>query len=295
LSTASEPEQHFFRSQRLKLCYWSWGDPTNPPVILQHGGRDHGRSWDRIAEALADEYYVVTPDLRGHGDSDWEIGGEYSTPQAVVDLMALIDEIGAPVNIVAHSYGGLLTYLAAGSYPDRFRAIVSIEGRISGRPTEPEPLNPQTLRKTIEARRDLERRMPHRYATLDDAAERMHESNRRLHPEMAHHLALHGVRDAGDADGGLVWKFDNWARPGVRRDDVSPNEGQSFAEAIECPVLLIVGDQSGGLRNQQDEIKYFRDGRAVLVADAAHWVHHDQPAAVIDEARTFLAAVAARA
>ncbi len=288
----SEPEQHFFRSQRLKLCYWSWGDRERPPLILLHGGRDHSRSWDRIAEALADEYYAVAPDLRGHGDSEWEIGGEYSTQQAVVDLLALIDEVGAPVNVIAHSYGGLITYLSAGAYPDRFRSIVSIEGRISGRSSEPERLSPQSLRKLVEARRELERRTPRRYATLDDAAARMHESNKRLTPEMARHLAVHGVRDVDDTGSGYEWKFDNWGRPGVRRDDVSPAEGQAFADAITCPVLLIVGDPSGAQRNMQDDVKHFRDGRAVVVSDAAHWVHHDQPSAVIDEARAFFAAAA---
>ena len=54
-------------------------------------------------------------------------------------------------------------------------------------------------------------------------------------------------------------------------------------------MLLIVGDQSGGKRNQQDDIKYFKNGRSLLVDDAAHWVHHDQPQTVIDEARNCFA------
>ena len=62
-------EQHFYDSQRLRLAYWAWGSPANPPLICLHGGRDHARSWDRIAEVLSDSYYVVAPDLRGHGDS----------------------------------------------------------------------------------------------------------------------------------------------------------------------------------------------------------------------------------
>lgn len=281
------PQQHFFTSQRLKLSYWAWGDPANQPVVMQHGGRDHARSWDHIAEALADEYYVTALDLRGHGDSQWEIGGEYSTQQAVIDFLTLVELLGRPVNVIAHSYGGLIANLAAGAYPELFRSILSIEGSISGLRVEPEPLGPQSLRKQIEARRALETRTPRSYATLDDAATRMSEMNDRLSPELALHLATHGAREA---DGGYQWKFDNWGRPGVRRDDITPTEGRAFANAIECPVLLIVGDQSGGKRNMQDEIKHFANGRSLIVDDAAHWVHHDQPQTVIDEARSFFAA-----
>lgn len=280
------PEQHFFTSQRLKLSYWAWGDPADQPVVMLHGGRDHARSWDRIAEALADEYYVVALDLRGHGDSQWEIGGEYSTRQGVIDFLTLVELLGQPVNVIAHSYGGLIAYLAAGTYPDRFRSIVSIEGSISGRWAELEPLAPNSLRKHIEARRELERRTPRSYESLEAAATRMSEMNNRLTPELALHLATHGAREV---DGGYQWKFDNWGRSGVRRDDITPSQGQAFAQAIECPVLLIVGDQSGGKRNMQDEIKHFADGRSLLVEDAAHWVHHDQPQTVIDEARGFFA------
>jgi pimeloyl-ACP methyl ester carboxylesterase len=286
METAIEPEHHFFTSQRLKLSYWAWGDPANQPVVMQHGGRDHARSWDHIAEPLADEYYVTALDLRGHGDSQWEIGGEYSTQQAVIDFLALVELLGQPVNVIAHSYGGLIASLAAGTYPELFRSIVSIEGSISGQRSEIEPLSPQSLRKQIEVRRDLETRTPRSYANLDDAATRMVEMNGRLSPELALHLATQG---AHKVDGRYQWKFDNWGRPGVRRDDITPTEGQSFAKAIECPLLLIVGDQSGGKRNQQDDIKYFTDGRSLFVDDAAHWVHHDQPQTVIDAARSFFA------
>ena len=34
----SEPWQHYYQSQRLKLSYWTWGDANKPPLILVHGG-----------------------------------------------------------------------------------------------------------------------------------------------------------------------------------------------------------------------------------------------------------------
>ena len=44
---ASEPTQHFFESQRLRLAYWSWGDLDAPPLIraflAEHGAAASGR------------------------------------------------------------------------------------------------------------------------------------------------------------------------------------------------------------------------------------------------------------
>jgi len=65
----------FIESQRIRISYWDWGNDGAPVLVLVHGGRDHARSWDRMAEALRGDYHVVALDLRGHGDSGWTPGG----------------------------------------------------------------------------------------------------------------------------------------------------------------------------------------------------------------------------
>ena len=62
-----EPQQRFVKSQRVQISYWDWGNEGAPPLVLVHGGRDHARSWGRLAEELRADYHVVAPDLRGHG------------------------------------------------------------------------------------------------------------------------------------------------------------------------------------------------------------------------------------
>ena len=88
-----QPWQHFYNSQRLKLSYWSWGSDENPPLILLHGGRDHARTWDRIAAEFSSNYWVLAPDLRGHGDSEWARGSYYATVDHVLDLFNFIEFI----------------------------------------------------------------------------------------------------------------------------------------------------------------------------------------------------------
>ena len=69
------PASNSFISQRLNLHYAEWGTPDKPPLLLVHGGRDHCRSWDWVANELKDDWHIIAPDLRGHGDSDWSRSG----------------------------------------------------------------------------------------------------------------------------------------------------------------------------------------------------------------------------
>ena len=68
---SSGPTSRIYFSQRLRLHYVDWGNPTAPPLLLVHGGRDHCRNWDWVATALRCDWHVLAPDLRGHGDSQW--------------------------------------------------------------------------------------------------------------------------------------------------------------------------------------------------------------------------------
>ena len=84
------PTSHLYFSQRLRLHYVTWGEENAPALLLIHGGRDHCRNWDWVAERLADRYHIVAPDLRGHGDSEWASGGSYSEINFVYDVAQLV-------------------------------------------------------------------------------------------------------------------------------------------------------------------------------------------------------------
>ena len=85
------PTSHSYISQRIKLHYVDWGNPKAPPLLLIHGGRDHCRNWDWVAEELRQDWHVIAPDLRGHGDStgDWvSFGAEEGH-----DISALMNQL----------------------------------------------------------------------------------------------------------------------------------------------------------------------------------------------------------
>ena len=89
---SSGPTSHTFFSQRLRLHYVDWGNPTAPPLLMVHGGRDHCRNWDWLAERLRSRWHIIAPDLRGHGDSQWSTEGSYRMDNYVYDLAQLIHQ-----------------------------------------------------------------------------------------------------------------------------------------------------------------------------------------------------------
>ena len=103
--------------------------PPHRRCCCSTGRRDHCRNWDWVARALADDYHIIAPDLRGHGDSAWTNDGQYSMSAYVYDLAQLIHQLKlAPLSIVAHSLGGNIATRYAGLYPENVRRFVNIEG-----------------------------------------------------------------------------------------------------------------------------------------------------------------------
>ena len=125
------PTSHFYFSQRLRLHYVDWGNAGAPPLILLHGGRDHCRNWDWVAQRLRKDWHIIAPDLRGHGDSEWSKSANYGTAGYVYDLAQLIHQLKlAPVTIVAHSLGGSITTRYAGVYPETVKIAIAGTGYV---------------------------------------------------------------------------------------------------------------------------------------------------------------------
>jgi pimeloyl-ACP methyl ester carboxylesterase len=284
-------KSEIFVSQRLKLHYVDWGNDGAPTLLLVHGGRDHARSWDWVAEDLQRDWHVIAPDLRGHGDSQWAVGSSYSLIDYVLDITQLLKQLDRfPVAIIGHSLGGSVSLHYAGTYPERVSKIVAIEG------LGPSPAMIESMKRVTAHERmlrwlcemhELARRRPRRYATLDDAIARMREANPRLTGEQARHLTIHGAQR--EEDGSYVWKFDNHTRA------VSPylfnvTDARDIWGQITAPTLLVRGTESWASDPELDgRATAFRKARVVNVEGAGHWVHHDRLDVFLGVVRKFLA------
>lgn len=235
--------------------------------------------------ALRDNFHVVAPDLRGHGDSGWTIGGNYGLPDMALDIVRVIETVGSPASVIAHSYGGSVCLVAAGAYPEHFAALAVLEGTHSLNPPDEERVGPAWVRRWGDRLRSFESQPPYVYPDLESAERRMKEANRRLPDEILPDLARYASRPV---DGGYIWKFDFWAN-GRTSMELRRNELPAFWEAIQCPVLLLTGSESASRARQHPRPEaHFRNLRTVEISGAGHWIHHDQPEVMLQHLRDFL-------
>lgn len=272
------PTSNRFVSQRLRLNYVDWGNPDAPPLILQHGGRDHCRSWDWVAQELRRDWHVIAPDLRGHGDSDWSPEGHYGMDAFVYDFAQLIHTLGHDqVTIISHSLGGNIATRFAGLYPEKVRKLVNIEGLGPSRAVLAQMQSGDAIArmpKWIEEKRNASGRTPRRYPSLRDAYERMKAENTFLTDSQARHLTIHGA--SRNEDGTWSWKFDNYLNV-WSTIDIPYDDKVKIWEQIACPVLLLWGKNSFAASPSGDErLGYFANATLKEYENAGHWLHHDQ-------------------
>ena len=270
-----------------------WGDRAKPAVILQHGGKDHGRSWDWTVAALVDRYCLVVPDLRGHGDSGHAGGGHYAEEAYLSDFAAVdawvAERWAGPVALVGHSLGGGICLRYASAFPERVACCVAMEGLGRSQESYDEhvavPLA-ERYRKSASKRLALSRSEPRHFSDREEAIARMAKLHPQLRADQSRHLATHALRED---EKGWRWKHDQmlaWTEPRA----TPPAEYLEAFAAITCPVLLMYGADSWASSPEADgRMEAFQHARLVTYERAGHWLHHDRFEAFVADVSAFLA------
>jgi len=110
-----------------RMAYHTWGDPSNPRVLIcVHGLTRRGSDFRALAEVLCKDYYVVCPDVVGRGDSDFlENPMLYGIPQYVADMTTLVARLNVnAVDWFGTSMGGLIGMVYAGMPDSPIRRIL---------------------------------------------------------------------------------------------------------------------------------------------------------------------------
>ncbi|GAA2238630.1 MULTISPECIES: alpha/beta fold hydrolase [Kitasatospora] len=245
-----------------RLSYLDFGGPGRPLLAL-HGHLSEGRTFAALARALAPQWRIIAPDLRGHGDSDRT--ADYSREGYIADVVALIEHLGlGPLPVLGHSGGAITAYQLAARHPHLVSALINEEGAAAIPTGGPSPLAfvlgfPYTA--------------PTREALLD---------------------ALGPV--AGPMIGGNLRRLPDgsWRLPFHPQDTVSSEEqvhGDHWDEwlAGDCPALLVTGTRlpcvDGELARAMAER---RPGTQHVALDTDHFVHDGDPVGFAGAVREFL-------
>ncbi len=275
------------QGSRRRVCIW--GDPAAPAMLLVHGLLDHARNWDWIASQLCNRFYVIAPDLRGHGDSDWTGPASYALANHVMDLADIITALDlSEIRLIGHSLGGQLALRLAACYPERMAALCVIEGielpivREQRTLSEPYPVR---LRRWIAGQQQNRDRIPRVYGSLAQAEARMKKHNAGIDTDTIAHLVRHGMTHR--ADGGFSWKYDDACRQRAPEDSHGLDL-DDILSAIQCPTMLAYGEASWIPVPPAERLSRIADHRVVTFADASHWLHHQKRDAFLVALNAFL-------
>jgi len=268
----------FLDIRGLRYHVRTWGKESAPKLFFLHGWMDVSASFQFAVDALKHDWFVIAPDWRGFGMSQWT-QDSYWFPDYIADLDALLQHYqpGSAAHVVGHSMGGNVANLYAGIRPDRIGKLVLAEG--FGLPPTKAEKAPERYAQWLEECRSSPGLRP--YASFDEVIERLKKNNPRLSDERAAFLAPHWAEKL--SDGSIRLRADpchKMVNPVLYRIE----EAMACWRRITAPALWLWGNGEWMMKWMKGD-KTVLDGyrscyrslREQTIADAGHMMHHDQP------------------
>jgi len=278
-------ETDFVASGGAELATVSVG--IGSPMVILAGGPGFGSRYLRnpLTEELAAHYRLVFFDYRGTGSSTDSARSAHTMGQYSRDLDTVRQSItDGPVDLLAHSFGGLLAIYYASEFPQHVRRIVLID---------PDPLtysNWREFRNIIAARRTAQQRQ--RIAAVlaidgwqNDPVQVQSYFDALLAPYFANkeyvvQLDL-GIREN---------TYSQIARTNSRmRSNLGDWDYRHLAATIAAPTLVVTGDESiFPSRTVTDFVTILKDARHVKLYKAGHFPFIEQPNTITRAVLDFL-------
>ncbi|HZX08607.1 alpha/beta fold hydrolase [Kribbella sp.] len=116
-----------------RLAVYTYANPGAPVLLCVHGYPDNAALWGEVAALLADEFEVVTYDVRGAGASDHPSStSAYSLNRLQEDFQAVLAraEAGRAVHVLAHDWGSIQAwhFVTDPELQNRIASFTSISG-----------------------------------------------------------------------------------------------------------------------------------------------------------------------
>ncbi|MEY3195279.1 MAG: hypothetical protein RIQ78_1376 [Bacteroidota bacterium] len=239
------------------------------PVIILHGLFGFSDNWQTIAKGLSEQYWVVTPDLRNHGRSPHL--PTHSYPAMAEDIRVFMEAHWMfSAAVIGHSMGGKVAMQLALTHPEMVERLIVIDID----PGKAEDNHSAFFRALLGI--DLSE-MPTRSAVEAYLSEHIQDKG------TLQFLLKNITRTE---EGVFVWKMNLPVLWEHYNDILAPVSGEPF----DKPTLFIRGSQSNYIKPEETALikKLFPKASIVTIEGAGHWVHADQPNALLDVLKAFL-------
>ncbi len=260
-----EPMHRWQGEQGLSIAGDSWGPVDGPLVILLHGGGRTRHAWKGTGALLGKMgCHAVALDARGHGDSDWSPGSDYSQDALVRDLQAVLGHLGnRRAVLIGASMGGITSLIAAG------------EGRVDAAALILVDVVPRCEEQGV-ARVKAFMRQASGFSSLDEASDAISRYQpQRTRPASSKGLAKN-LRLA--SDGRYYWHWDPRYLDATNDSVERYRRLAASARQLRLPTLLVRGAQSDVVSQAgvDDFLSLCPHARTLEVANAKHMVVGDR-------------------
>lgn len=239
-------------------------------MIILHGLFGSADNWFSIAKELEKDYTLYLVDQRNHGDSPH--GEEWNYKVMSEDLIALMDDEGIEeAFLMGHSMGGKTAMNFALQYPDKIKKLIVAD--IAPRHY---PVHHQTILEGLSSINLYEIK-----------------SRKEADDQLAKFVSEAGIRQfllkslGRDKDGNFIWRINL----SVIIDKIeNVGEALDYDSAFDKPTLFMGGANSKYIqeKDKEDIDRYFPNNHLIYIKNAGHWLHAEQPQAVIDTVKAFL-------
>lgn len=252
----------------MKLNFKKTGE--GEPLIILHGLFGSADNWFSIARDLGKSYTLYLVDQRNHGDSPQSEEWDYDVmAEDIAELMK--DERLESAFLMGHSMGGKTAMNLALKYPEKVRKLIVAD--IAPRQY---PVHHQTILEGLNA------------IKLGEL-----KSRKEADDVLSKYISDSGIRQfllkslGRDQEGNFIWKIN---LPVITAKIENVGEALDFDGTFDKPTLFMGGANSNYINEgDKEEIdRYFPDHKIIHLKNAGHWLHAEQPEAVVQTVKAFL-------
>jgi esterase len=249
----------------MKLFFREFGEGT--PFIILHGLFGLSDNWVSIAKVLSQNYRVIIPDLRNHGQSPHSPVFNYDAMTS--DILELMDELDLTrAVILGHSMGGKVAMQFALQNPELTERLIVVDmsmRRYDGR---------QLHSDIIQAMMSID------FNAIESRTEVNRQLATTIHDERVRLFILKNLYRKTRYQ--LDWRLNLSA---INQNIDYVFDGISSNAQYNGPALFIKGEKSDYIMDSDIPkiVQYFPDAIFQTVLGAGHWVQADNPEGFLEK------------